>query len=465
MIKKGKAFNEIHHLMKEGDSIVVGVSGGADSVCLLCLLEEMAREWHLTLHVLHVHHGIRGQEADRDCEFVRQLAARKGLPFCLKKVSVPKEAEKRGMTEEEAGRFLRYEALEEYRENHGLDHIAVAHNRDDQAETVLFHLFRGSGPRGLAGIPAKRGYIIRPLLFAGREEIENYLADLGQTWCTDSTNRDNTYTRNCIRNKILPMAERDVNSCAARHISEAAEKMAKWRAYIEKQGEQLYRHIAVSGKDVVSLPVQKLDCEDEVIRMELYRRALSELAKGAKDIGQIHYGQIQRLKDTGSPGGRLSLPGHIVVERQYDKLVFTREAEEPEVWEGIRCEIPSCHVVEVPGQKFRLRFELVSREKLPEEIPQKDYTKWFDYDMIRSSLELRNPREGDYFAMDGSGRRKKLSRHYIDRKIPRSMRAGQLVLAEGSHVLWVFPERISAAYMVRENTQNVLVVTKEREPS
>ncbi len=455
MIKQFTAYNERYQLIKKGDSIVVGVSGGADSVCLLSLLDELAGEWQLSLYVLHVHHGIRGKEADRDRDFVRKLAKERGLPFCAVETSVPEEAKKRGMTEEEAGRAVRYEALESFRAEHALDCIAVAHNRDDQAETVLFRLFRGSGPRGLAGIPVRRGCIVRPLLFADRQQIEDYLNQRGQQWCADSTNGELRYTRNCIRHTVIPLAGRLINSRAGDHIAGMAEKMAQWRSY---------ERTALRKENTVTLPTEALRAEDIVIRGEACRLALSDLIPGAKDIGQIHYEKLQQLLEAGA-GTRLTLPGGVMAERQYDAIVITKNPGGPGDWGEKIAEFPSVHTVQMPGGRYRIRFEIVGREELPEEIPQKDYTKWLDYDMIKDGLELRNPREGDFFVSDDTGHRKKLSRYYIDRKIPRSQRPEQLVLADGNHVLWAFPDRISAACKIRENTKKVLVVTREREPS
>ena len=165
-------YNLCHSMFERGSRIVAGVSGGADSVCLLELLCELREKWELALYVLHVHHGIRGTEADRDAHFVEELAAERGLPFRLVQVNVPEEAARRGMSEEETGRILRYHALEAYRQQVSADRIAVAHHQGDQAETVLFRLFRGSGPRGLSGIPPRRGAVIRPLLFAEQPERE-----------------------------------------------------------------------------------------------------------------------------------------------------------------------------------------------------------------------------------------------------------------------------------------------------
>lgn len=454
-------YNQKHHMFDRGNCIVVGVSGGADSVCLLELLHELRERWELTLHVVHVHHGIRGDEAERDACFAERLAAERSLPFRLIRVNVPEEAHRQGKSEEEMGRFLRYQVLEEYRREVGGDRIAVAHHQGDQAETVLFHLFRGSGPRGLSGIPARRGVIIRPLLFAGRAEIEEYLWEKGMTWCQDATNQETVYTRNRIRHQILVMAQEKINPEAGRHIAQAAEKLAAWRSYIEKMGEMAYGRTVVREENGFRLEVQKMEKEDPVMQSEILRRIFEELVPGAKDIGQIHYEQVLGLLSTVS-GKCLRLPGGVFVEKQYESVYFQPVAEPGHEPVCVECRVPSEHIVEQGGTFWRFTFVIKTRSDLPKEIPQKDYTKLLDYDMIKSSLVIRNPREGDYFVMDSEGRKKRLSRYYIDRKIPQSMRPAQLVVAEGSHVLWAIPDRISETYKITNNTKRVLVITKER---
>ena len=457
-----KAFNEKHHLFSRGDSIVIGVSGGADSVCLLQLLSELKTEYQLSLSVLHVHHGIRGEEADRDAAFVEHMAGHLGLPFSLVQKDVPGLAEKEGLTLEEAGRRARYEALEEYREKTGADRIALAHHQGDLAETVLFHLFRGSGARGLTGIPVKRGFIIRPLLFAEKEEIEDWLKEKKCGYCQDSTNDSMAYTRNKIRNGLLPFVTREINSQAPKHIVRAAEKLAGWQRHIEKEGEKEYEKLVRSEGRKLYLSASSFCNTDEVIQGEVLRRIYEKLLPGAKDIRECHYEMARELMGKNS-GKMISLPRNTFAVKNGDTVCFFREEmTEKEKGVYIECRVPSQHIVNRSNISYRISLRVEERENLPVEIPQKDYTKWFDYDKINRDLVLRNPERDDFFALEEEGRTKKLNRYYIDRKIPYRERESQLVLADGSHVLWAIPGRISAEYKITENTKRVLVVTKER---
>lgn len=450
-----------HRLFSRGDKIVVGVSGGADSVCLLHLLKACQEEWELSLFVVHIHHGIRGAEADRDAAFVAELADRLSLPFFLVQGDVPAQAEESGMSEEEAGRRFRYEELERICREQGATRIAVAHHRDDQAETMLFRLFRGTGVRGLAGMAPVRGRIIRPLLFAGRQEIEEYLRQRGYEWREDSTNDSTAYSRNWIRHRLLPLVAEHINPQAVRHIAGTAADVARWRDFVERQAQRAAKEVLAEQDGQELLYLEPFRQQDEVIQDELLRIFVARGIPGAKDVTRIHYEQLRQILHQG-PGKRMDLPRGIVLEHAYDCLrLFPKKREkQPKVW--LECEIPSVNIVEMEEGMCRLTFEIRKREELVGEIPEKDYTKWFDYDKINSNLTLRSPEEGDFFVMDHQGHRKKLARYYMDRKIPQSLRKRQLVLADGPHVVWAFPERISEEYKVNRSTKRVLVATKER---
>lgn len=231
-----------YHMLGRGDRVAAGVSGGADSVCLLRVLGELRQEYGLTLSVIHVHHGIRGAEADRDARFTEELCRKLAIPCQVIYKDIPALAASERCSEEEMGRAVRYEALMEYAVAHDCNRIAVAHNRDDHAETVIGNLCRGSGIGGLTGIPPVRDRIIRPLLFCGRAQIEEYLAELGQDYCDDSTNAGDAYTRNRIRHQVLPLLETAVNKKSTEHIIETAEQLRQVEEYLtERTGEQLER--------------------------------------------------------------------------------------------------------------------------------------------------------------------------------------------------------------------------------
>lgn len=451
-----------HDLFAPGEHLVVGVSGGADSVCLLKLLHEIRREWRLTLSVVHINHGIRSQEAEADACYVRELAEQWELPFFLIKRDVPALARERGQTEEEAGRELRYRELENIRRQQYADWIAVAHHQEDQAETVLFQALRGSGIRGLAGMAPKTGYVLRPLLDVTRGEIESYLQREHISYRNDSTNEDTAYTRNYIRKELFPLLEQRLNRQAVRHLAEMAGDAGQWRDYVERQAAPVAGRIIRQGENGrLVLDLHELLRQEAVIQDEIIRIFLRQKIRGAKDITRTHYRQIRELfsKDTGK---RLHLPDRVVIERRYNELYLYRDGGGERTDFSLVCAVPSVNIVEMDGGSSSFTLTLKERDDLPQQIPQKDYTKWFDYDKILNGLVLRTPKEGDYFIMDKAGHRKKLNRYYIDRKIPLRERERQLVLAEGNKVLWAIPGRMSEDCKVTESTKHILVVTRER---
>ena len=232
-------------MARPGDGVLVGLSGGADSVGLLLVLWKLRETFQISLRALHVHHGLRGAEADRDAAFSRMLCERLEIPFYEFRIDAAKEALDRKCSVEEAGRLARYRLYEETAlawekemypdltsENAGRKeaaaarvHIATAHHADDNAETVLFNLFRGSGLTGLSGIAPVRGRIIRPLLWAQRSEIQAWLLQQGQDWVEDSTNQESEYSRNWLRNELLPAVEERLNAQAVRHIDQAGRRI------------------------------------------------------------------------------------------------------------------------------------------------------------------------------------------------------------------------------------------------
>lgn len=454
MLYKVIAYVEENQLIQKKDRIVIGVSGGADSVCLFCVLLELQSRYELELFVVHVHHGIRGEEADRDEEFVRSLAKQKKIAYFPVWRDVPKLAKEQGATEEEAGRLARYEAFYEVLEKVGGNKIAVAHNKNDCAETVLFQLFRGSGLKGMGGIPPKRKEIIRPLLSVERKEIEAYLKERGQEYCIDRTNLEQEYARNKIRLSLLPMVEKEINEKAVEHIARTAQFLREAETYIGKNVEQLYEKIVSEKNGQYFIGLKSLKEQDVVVQRELIRLLISRIAGKAKDIEAKHIEIVLSLMKNQS-GKMVNLPYHIVVRREYEFLVFaTREEEKNRYSYEL-----------IPGRTYRIAeagwdisMELQKTEGDWKEIPQNTCMKWFDYDKIENGIHLRNRKDGDYFQINGAGGTKKLKDHFIDRKIPREQRDNMALLADGSHVIWILGDRISERYKITKTTRNILKV-------
>ena len=303
-------------MIPEGSTVVTGLSGGADSVCLLLVLCALRRVLKIRLLAVHVHHGLRGAEADRDEAFCRELAGRMETEYLCVPVDVRGLVREQGLSEEEAARILRYKALEECLGSE-TDRIAVAHHADDQAETILMNLARGSGLRGLGGMQPVRDRIVRPLLATGREEILKYLAEKGESYCTDSTNLVSDHTRNLVRNEILPLFTRGVNTQTAAHITAAGRMI--------READELLRSLAVEYLD--GLPpvreearIRKLALGQTVLKEkpQLLRRyviieGLRRLGVPMKDWGEVHFADTDRAL-FGPAGYHLDLPGGVRAE-------------------------------------------------------------------------------------------------------------------------------------------------------
>jgi len=453
MVKTVERYMEQHQMIVENDVVVAGVSGGADSVCLFLLLTEFCKKKNAKLVVVHMNHGIR-PDAAKDAAYVEQLCDEFGVPFHLYEKDIEKMAVTLGIGTEEAGRKARYEAFEEVLKQYGgCGKIAVAHNKGDQAETVLFHLFRGSNVAGLSGIAPVRDNIIRPLLCVERWEIEAFLKEKGRSFCIDSTNEENTYTRNKLRNVVLPYVEKEVCTKAVSHIAETADELMKLRQYLEVQVMTIEKEVLLVKNDRVCLLKKKFFDLHEVIQKQLIVQALEYLIPGRKDIGSIHVKDILELV-TKENGKQVHLPYDLLAENTYEWVVLRKKEKEAE---------KMCFPVPIPG-KLELEegryveFCLLSGD-ICQEIPRKTYTKWFDYDKITSCLELRNRQAGDYLIITESGNRKTIKEYFIEEKIPREKREQVLLLADGSHVLWVIGKRISEHYKVTNQTKNILQVT------
>lgn len=458
LAKRAERFITEQLLIKPGERVLIGLSGGADSVCLLAVLKELQERFSLTLGAFHVNHGIRGEAADRDEAFSEALCKRFAVAFYSVHENVPVYATERGMGLEEAGREVRYLAAERLAKEYGYDKIALAHQQKDVAETFLFHLFRGSSLNGLSSIPAKRGQMIRPLLFCGREDIEAYLEEQGLSYCTDATNAETEYTRNKIRHRILTVAEEEINDGAVRHTAEAAAELAELNEYLTSLAEAVCgKATRVSGG--VAFSLEELETLHRTVRNKVLHNLIVEATGSAKDITREHVAAVWGIC-TGQSGKQVSLPYGTVAVREFGRLVI-RKREKTNLQESNRLSEAAELPVEVPGEYVlgesgeRISFRTFPYKK-NQEIPRNEYTKWFDYGKIKGALRLRPRREGDRLGMlQGS---KSVKALFTEQKIAKEERSSRLLLADEAQVLWVPGVRSCDNYRVDESTTTVLEV-------
>ena len=314
MIDRIRAYAEKYHMLAEGDTVVAGVSGGADSVCLLLVLLELQKEISFTIRVVHVEHGIRGEASEEDAAFVENLCKKKEIPFIQYSYDVPQIAKERGMSEEEAGRALRYEAFELEAGKFSQGKIAVAHNQNDSAETILHHMIRGSHLAGIAGIAPVRGRIIRPLLGVSREEIEAYLRELGQDYRMDATNFETVYTRNRIRHEVLPILQ-EINPSAISHMVRTGDALRETWEYLSRQAEFLGELVVTYGENEALIETEKLTEIPGLLRNLVLYQTLAALAGSRKDIAEIHVVDLWKLSAR-QVGKSICLPYGLTASRE-----------------------------------------------------------------------------------------------------------------------------------------------------
>lgn len=457
-------------MIQKGDGVILGISGGADSVCLLLLLHELRPVYHLYLEAVHVEHGLRGEESLRDAAFVEELCGRLDVPVVVEHADVPAVAAEGRMGVEEAARVCRYRILERQAKllerRRGIPaKIALAHNANDHAETILFHMVRGSGMAGLRGIPRVRGRIVRPLLDVTREEIEEYLRHKGQAYCIDSTNLADACCRNVIRHQVLPALEQ-INSRAVAHIVKSGDYLGEAAAHLAGEVRDILS--AVAGPE--GLDRRRLSEYDGFMQREALHAWLQSYVPCARDVTEAHIRQLQGML-VGETGKRTQFAG-VEIAVEYDRLVLRHLEPQERAGRGDSEEYARISPGEVCGGQGkvvdaggkRVSFMPADREKI-QLFPAKNYTKWLDCANMESDLVLRTRRSGDYLVVNRRGGRKKLKDYFIDEKVPRQERDNVLLLCDGHHVLWAVGYRISEDVKVNGPSDKIIKVQVTEEES
>lgn len=459
MIRKVYEYIQKYHMIEKNDTIVIGVSGGADSVCLFSILSEIQKLLPFSLHVVHINHQIR-QEAGDDAKFVEGLCASHQVPFYLVEKDVGAIAKQERISEEEAGRLVRYRAFEEVLQSLSLKNasqgkIAVAHNKNDRAETMLFNLFRGSGIKGINGISPTRDNIIRPLLCLERKEIEDYLKEKNISYCIDATNEEDVYTRNKIRHHILPLAE-EISNQAVSHMNETAQRLEEVENYLTSKAAEERKRCCKEENQQIKIDVERFRETDSILQTYIIRDCIYQIAGNKKDITSKHIKDVISLF-TKQVGKFIILPYGMNARRTYSQVILSneerKEAEETDKWKQ-NVKVPGEIIIKGIGS---FTFILLDASK-KQQISEKTYTKWFDYDKIKKSLVLRTRETGDYLTINEKMDKKSLKQYLINEKIESSKRDKIILLTEENHVLWVVGHRISFQYKVTDSTKHILQV-------
>jgi len=475
--KKVARFAERHELFSSARRVALAASGGADSTALLYVMQALKAEKTFKAELLcaHINHQLRGEEADLDEAFVLAQAAELNLAAAARRVDVRGYARQNRLSIETAARQLRIRALTEIaRENH-CDLIATAHQKNDNAETVLQRFARGAGFRGLGGIWPMRVFaggapFVRPLLSVTRDEILRFLHERNVPWRRDHTNADCTYRRNYIRHRLLPALQRDCAGSIVEQLSELAQRARGLQSLISRRADQLWPEVAESTGERISLDLKRFASQPREVQIELVRRSLTGISCGERDLTQRHYERILRLAQQDVTSVKMELPGGFLVRREHGDLIFavsqTNEimvGQAPlcvssgrQTGESVRLEIPGrtrfgAYLIEATVCTTDLKFEisdLKSRASSPVER--------FDLENVKQPLQVRSRRAGDRFVPLGLAREKKLGKFLTAQHVPPDVRGKVLVVSDSEKIIWVWPIRISEQAKISTGTRRIL---------
>ncbi len=483
-----------HAMIRPGDRIGIGVSGGADSVAMLRILADLRPHFGITIVVLHFHHQLRGAEADQDERFVKSLAGEFHFEFESGRADVSGKADAHGWNLEDAARRLRYRFFASVAEARGLNRVAVAHTADDQAETVLSHLLRGTGLAGLAGIYPVAGQIIRPLIDLRREELREFLSELGQPWREDATNQDTSRTRARIRHQLIPLLLRDFDPAAvtrlARLAAHAHDDEIFWRSLEDQRFHALTTRessaaISLSIADLLS-PLRLLNAAERnpggepatssisttALTRRLVRRIFAEIRGSREQLTSRHVNAVMDLATKSQSGASIELPG-VCVERIFDRLRFTSALAALHPARGGEEVFPSCnfsYTVSRPGltetasvvvTEIHRRFNLkiVDWPAAPRDTVVSSGA--LDFDLVKWPLVLRAWRPGDSYRPHGSRHVRKLKRLLLQSRVPRSERGSWPVLTSEGKVIWASGYPVADELAPHPGTQTGLVIGEE----
>lgn len=444
MYQRVKEYIQRYHMLEKEDKVVTGVSGGADSICLLFMLIELQKELGFSIVAVHVHHGLREGTADADAAYVQKVCREQGIDLRIFREDVKKYAKENKLTLEEAGRNVRRMRFGQVLEESGGTKIALAHHQNDNAETLIWNLCRGCGLKGMGGIAPVDGVYVRPLLCLKRKEIESYLAERGISYCTDETNLEDDYTRNRIRSHVIPYLEEQINQQTVEHMADTMEQMRRLGEFVEQEAgryaRQCIRYAQGNQAILNAVDYRKVP---EALQAYMIHEMLCQIAGRRKDIESVHVRAVMELIEK-QVGRRVDLPYHMQARRCYEGIVLSKTTDVDTI-EDISAEEPAT-------------FRIFERQSDIVIFPKKTYTKWFDYDIIKSTVKIRHRAPGDYITIDKNGSTQKLKQYFVNEKIPREERDQVWLVADGSEIMWIVGYRQNQRYQVTEHTRRIMEI-------
>jgi tRNA(Ile)-lysidine synthase len=455
-----------HHLISSGGKLLVAVSGGPDSVCLLHILINLQEELKTKLHLAHLNHQLRGTESEADAEYVADLALKLGIPATIEKREVKGYQARERLSLEEAAREVRYSFLAEVAKSIGTEKVAAGHTRDDHIETILMHLIRGTGTRGLRGLQpytewkSKTGrlIIIRPLLEISHEETEDYCRRYKLMPRLDASNLSLSPLRNRVRQQLLPLLE-SYNPRIAEALLRTGRIAGDDIDFLDKEIIRLCDEVTQEQEKTIVLDREGFDQLPSALKRYLLRASVEKLLGSAKDVEMRHIEEMLSLV-TKPAGKRLSLPQGLIFSIEYNQYRLTSDLTSLSPFPTLEGEVP----LNIPGQTllpgWHIEASIIDRERMTEED---DFTAYLDLGKTGDKLVVRSRRRGDRFQPLGLNQSKKLGEFMIDTKIPRAWRGKIPIVCSPEQIVWLVGWRIDERMKVTENTTQVLRLEFKRD--
>lgn len=445
-----------HNLIQKGDKIVLGLSGGPDSVCLLHVLNRLKKDFNIEIYAAHLNHQIRGIEAQKDALYVSKLCEDMGIVFFVKSINVPKYCENEGLSLEEGARKLRYEMFYEIKDKIKANKIAIGHNLNDQAETVMMRIMRGTGLKGLKGIDYIRdNCIIRPILDVERRDIEEYCKAYNLNPRIDKTNLENIYTRNKIRLDLLPYMKDNFNSNVIESIVRMSNSLKSDNDYIEKEAEAKFREVSnIKEKSFVEINLEDFICLHDAIKVRVLRNSIKHILGDTNFVDQRHIEDIMSLESDLKVNKMITLPRNIFVYRKKDSIILTNEeivTEEIEFYYNI----PSNGFIKIKELKQIIETQVMSIDRY-KSMKLDNSSKGFDFNKVKGGIVIRSRRQGDKIKLAVGS--KKVKDLFIDLKIPREERCKIPIITDSEGIICVGDYKISENYKIDESTKEVLKI-------
>jgi tRNA(Ile)-lysidine synthase len=457
LFKRFKQFILSNCLVSKGDTVILAVSGGPDSLCLLHLFNRMADQYRLKLVVAHLNHQLRPEAGDEETG-VAALASGLGLPFEAETVDIRSYKKQQGLSEEAAGREARYRFLHRIARKYNAAALALGHHRDDQAETVLLNILRGCGTDGLAGMLPLSSYqgirLVRPLLGFQREEIEAYCREKGLNPYTDSSNLEKEYRRNRLRLELIPHLAKCYNPQIKEALAGLADLAAADRLFLHSMASKKAGEIVFYDKNRVSLILKNLVELPEALSGRVIRLALRHF-QSRKEYGRNHISQLLEMAVSQKPGGKLTLPGGLTANLYRNRLVIIKEfvASNGKL---VATELKIPGMTLLPGKRG-IYARIGSKGDLT--WPPPAYCAYLDYQSLPvGKMMIRGREPGDRFHPQGAGGSKKLKDFLIDRKIDKNFRDWLPLVTIGKEIIWVAGIRIAHPYRITEATEKILIL-------